>query len=71
MLNPDCIHPAVQKLLKNPEIIGRAAGFRDLTEMHGAWIREMVFGQGDYTLQAHRGSYKSSCSQQLGFQGKI
>ena len=29
--------------------------------MHGEWIREMVFGEGDYTLQAHRGSYKSSC----------
>ena len=46
---------------RHPEIIGREAGFRDLTELHGEWIREMVFGKGDYTLQAHRGSYKSSC----------
>ena len=29
--------------------------------MHGNWIRAMVRGNGDYTLQAHRGSYKSSC----------
>lgn len=55
------IHPSVRKLMQHPEIIGRAVGFRDLTEMHGEWIREMVFGKEDYTLQAHRGSYKSSC----------
>ena len=29
--------------------------------MHGEWIRRMVYGKRDYTLQAHRGSYKSSC----------
>ena len=48
-------------LLQNPEEIGREVGFADLTGLHGEWIREMVFGDGDYTLQAHRGSYKSSC----------
>ena len=42
-------------------MIGRAVGFKDLTRMHGEWIREMVYGTDDYTLQAHRGSYKSSC----------
>ena len=51
---------SVAELLKRPEIIGRAAGFKDLTEIHGMWIREMVYGTEDYTLQAHRGSYKSS-----------
>ena len=44
-----------------PEVIGRKIGFEDLTKLHGEWIREMVFGKEDYTLQAHRGSYKSSC----------
>ena len=29
--------------------------------MHGEWIREMINGTEDYTLQAHRGSYKFSC----------
>jgi len=48
-------------LLGHPDGVGRAAGFVDLKEIHGEWIREMVMGQGDYTLQAHRGSYKSSC----------
>ena len=49
------------ELLQHPETIGRAVGFENLTELHGQWIGEMVFGEGDYTLQAHRGSYKSSC----------
>ena len=55
------IHASVKALLEHPEMIGRAVGFTDLTEMHGEWIREMVYGTEDYTLQAHRGSYKSSC----------
>lgn len=29
--------------------------------MHGEWIREMVWGDSDYTLMAHRAAYKSSC----------
>ncbi len=54
------VHPAVT-MIARPEMIGREVGFEDLTGMHGEWIREMVFGEGDFTLQAHRGSYKSSC----------
>lgn len=48
-------------LLQHPEEIGRRVGFKDLGPMHGLWIREMIRGEEDYTLQAHRGSYKSSC----------
>ena len=48
-------------LLQHPEEIGHQIGFSDLTALHGLWIREMVRGEEDYTLQAHRGSYKSSC----------
>ena len=55
------ISSSVRALMKHPEMIGRAVGFKDLTEMHREWIREMVYGTEDYTLQAHRGSYKSSC----------
>ena len=51
----------VQMIRYHPEVLGRQVGFVDLTPLHGEWIREMVFGTGDYTLQAHRGSYKSSC----------
>ena len=46
---------------EHPEEIGRQIGFTDLTPLHGRWIRKMVFSDQDYTLQAHRGSYKSSC----------
>ncbi len=48
-------------LVDHPELIGQAVGFSDLTSLHGQWIRRMVFSDDDYTLQAHRGSYKSSC----------
>ena len=51
----------ITHILKQPEELGRLVGFKDLTPMHGEWIREMINGEGDYTLQAHRGSYKSSC----------
>ena len=46
---------------EHPEQIGHEVGFTDMTALHGTWIKNMVFGDGDYTLQAHRGSYKSSC----------
>lgn len=44
----------------DPAEIGRWVGFADLTEMHSGWIRQMLFGSDDWTLQAHRGSYKTS-----------
>ena len=51
----------IEYYIANPEELGRQVGFKDLTPLHGEWIREMINGEGDYTLQAHRGSYKSSC----------
>lgn len=51
----------VRKFREHPERVGHQIGFTDLTTLHGDWIREMVWGKEDYTLQAHRGSYKSSC----------
>ncbi len=51
----------IEFYVEHPEELGRQVGFKDLTPMHGEWIREMINGEGDYTLQAHRGSYKSSC----------
>lgn len=45
-----------------PAEIGRICGFRDLSDdLHGQWMRKIIYGDGDYTLQAHRLSYKSSC----------
>ena len=37
--------------LEHPDELGRRVGFRDLTPMHGDWIREMVNGTGDYTYK--------------------
>ena len=52
---------AIDLLVKQPYQIGRAVGFTKLTPLHNDWIRSMVFGQEDETLQAHRGSYKTTC----------
>ncbi len=35
-------------------------GFTDLNCVHDRWIRKMAFGEGDWTLQAFRGSYKTT-----------
>ena len=53
----DCL----DDLFDHPEKIGHEVGFSDMTDLHGKWIQKMVFSEKDYTLQAHRGSYKSSC----------
>ena len=57
----ETILEVINKMLEQPDELGRQVGFKDLTPMHGEWIRAMICEEGDYTLQAHRGSYKSSC----------
>ena len=57
-MNPDEL---IKWLYDHPEQVGIQVGFKDLTKIHGKWMREMIFGTGDYTLMAHRASYKSSC----------
>ena len=52
---------AVHFLLTNPYKLGHALGFTKLTELHNQWIIDMVQGREDKTLQAHRGSYKTTC----------
>ena len=51
---------AIELLTQAPYLFGRAVGFTLLTELHNDWILDMVFGQEDETLQAHRGSYKTT-----------
>jgi predicted phage terminase large subunit-like protein len=48
-------------LVKTPYKLGQLLGFNSLTELHNEWIRAMIYGEGDETLQAHRGSYKTTC----------
>lgn len=52
---------AVNFLLTKPYKLGHALGFTKLTELHNEWMVEMVRGTEDATLQAHRGSYKTTC----------
>lgn len=51
----------IKSIYNHPEQVGIEVGFKDLTDIHGEWIRKMVWGSGDYTLMAHRAAYKSSC----------
>ncbi len=47
---------------KKPLKIAHALGFKLLNEMHNEWMCDMFNNAGeDTTLQAHRGSYKTTC----------
>ena len=49
-------------MLEHPALIGRMVGFDKLRDdLHGGWLRSMLLGNDDMTLQAHRGSYKTTC----------
>ena len=50
----------VNALRENPTVFAGRLGFPLLTDLHREWCREMVFGHDDHTLQAHRGSYKTT-----------
>ena len=52
---------AITALTEYPYMYGQALGFTLLTELHNEWIKQMIFGNDDETLQAHRGSYKTTC----------
>ena len=52
---------AIAILLNEPVKIGYAVGFDKLTALHNRWLIEMIRGTQDKTLQAHRGSYKTTC----------
>ena len=53
---------AVHLLRDEPIKIGWAVGFKDLNvKLHNAWMREMISTKSAKTLQAHRGSYKTTC----------
>lgn len=52
----------IKKIKLKPYKIANAVGFKDVKENpHNKWMQEIIFGKSDYTLMAHRGSYKSSC----------
>jgi len=48
--------------IAHPAALGRALGYTDFRDdLHGGWIKRMVTSEDDMTLQAHRGSYKTTC----------
>lgn len=47
-------------LINNPIELGHWLGFRDLTNLHNDWLKKLLYGKDDWTLQAHRGSYKTT-----------
>ena len=52
---------AVRFLVRHPEEFGKMVGFTKLKALHGEWMRKMITGDGDMTLQGHRGSFKTTC----------
>lgn len=52
---------AVDFLLYNPVKYAKLLGFNKLSTLHNDWIVDMVIGKEDKTLQASRGTYKTTC----------
>lgn len=52
---------AIDFLKYNPVKYAKMLGFDKLGTLHNDWIVDMVRGKEDTTLQAHRGSYKTTC----------
>ncbi len=52
---------AVTFLKTKPYKLGHLLGFKKLTLLHNAWMIKMLKSKKDETLQAHRGSYKTTC----------
>lgn len=52
---------AIQYLLNNPIGYAKMLGFDKLGDLHNEWISEMLRGKEDKTLQASRGTYKTTC----------
>ena len=47
---------------EHPCQVGKWCGFDLLRDdLHDGWMRAMIDGEGDMTLLAHRGSYKTTC----------
>lgn len=52
---------AIDFLTKRPIDYAKMLGFDKLGKIHNQWIIEMLRGKDDKTLQASRGSYKTTC----------
>ena len=53
---------AMDYMLTQSAALGRRMGYTLLRDdLHGRWMWDMLTGTEDMTLQAHRGSYKTTC----------
>lgn len=52
---------AIRFLKNNPAKFAHMLGFDRLSDLHNQWMYEMICGQEDFTLMAHRASYKTTC----------
>ena len=53
---------ALSYMLECPADLGRRLGYTLLRDdLHGEWMHTMLLTDDDMTLQAHRGSYKTTC----------
>lgn len=52
----------IERIINNPIPYAHSLGYTKLSEnIHKDWIRRIFFLKEDGTLQAHRGSYKTTC----------
>lgn len=52
---------AVNLLIKKPIKFAHLLGFTKLGDIHNQWIIDMIKGKEDETLEASRGTYKTTC----------
>lgn len=52
---------AIDFLLNRPSEYAKMLGFDKLGSLHNGWIIDMIRGKEDKTLQASRGTYKTTC----------
>lgn len=52
---------AINFLTHNPSKFAEMLGFTKLSKIHNDWIVDMILGKCDKTLQASRGTYKTTC----------
>lgn len=50
-----------ETLIAEPYIYANMIGFDLITPFHNEWIQKLLWKDDDYTLQAHRDSYKTTC----------
>lgn len=50
----------LQLIANDPATIGKWEGYTLLTDLHNDWLRTFLFSTKDISIQAHRGSYKTT-----------